>query len=63
MCLWQLDTVQRAVQHARDVAETSAKMHGSAVERIQSRSFGGHATDARQLLRKLAAVGDKENLG
>lgn len=59
--------MQRAVQQARDVAEGSAKIHANAIERIQARNFGGHSTDARQLLRKLAAVGaaraDKENLG
>ena len=59
--------MQRAVQHARDVAEGSAKIHANAIERIQARSFAGHSTDARQLLRKLAAVGaaraEKENIG
>ncbi len=66
-CCVQLDTMQRAVQHAKDVAEGSAKIHANAIERVQSRSFGGISTDARPLLRKLAAVGaaraDKENLG
>lgn len=66
-CWLQLDTMQRAVQHARDVAEGSAKVHANAIERVQLRSFSGLSTDARPLLRKLAAVGaaraDKENLG
>ena len=65
----QLDTIQRALQYAQNISDSSAETHTNAVKRIQQHSFGGSATaaDARPLLLKLASVahnrGDKENLG
>ena len=61
----QLDTIQRALQYAQNISDSSAETHTDSVKRIQQHSFGGNAAaaDARPLLLKLASVArDKENL-
>ena len=59
----QLDTIQRALQYAQNISDSSTGTHTNAVKRIQQHSFGSNADDARPLLLKLASVArDKENL-
>lgn len=61
-----MDTLQRALQHARSVSEEVSKSHEQATKRVHAHMFGGGNKDARPLVRKLMQVGaarDKENLG
>lgn len=62
----QVGTLQRALQHARTVADSASRKHQEATKKIHAQAFGSASKDAKPLLRKLMEVGaarDKENLG